>query len=209
MAKLAAEKMTVLVVGAHPDDIELGTGGTVARHVSDGVEVHFLVLTSGERGGSDSFDREKEATMSAHLLKVASITFGHLPDTQVSDGIETITIIENLLNKIKPRRVYTQSPRDRHQDHRKTALATFSAARNIREIYSYESPDSYPDFIPQYYVDVTKTISQKIEALKLYKSQKEKRFLETEAIEGLAKFRGYQISVPYAEAFEVVKIIRP
>jgi len=199
--------MKVLAVGAHPDDIELGAGGTIARHVKEGDEVHFLILTYGEKSGIKS-EREREARKSARILGVKSIRFGGIPDTKVTDSIETIMIIENVINEIKPDRVYTQCPKDRHQDHRNTALATFSAARRVAEILSYESPDSYPNFIPQYYVQISDTISQKILALKEYRSQQNKRYFEVNAIKGLAQFRGYQIGVAYAEAFEVVRIIR-
>jgi LmbE family N-acetylglucosaminyl deacetylase len=199
--------MRILAIGAHPDDIELGAGGSIAKHVKQGDEVHFLVLTSGEQSGTRS-EREREAKESARVLKVNSIRFGGIQDTRVTDGIETIMVIEDIINEIKPDRVYTQCPRDRHQDHRNTAFATFSAARRVPEILSYESPDSYPNFIPQYYVQITKTISQKIFALKKFRSQQNKRCFEASAIKGLAQFRGYQIEVPYAEAFEVVRMIK-
>jgi LmbE family N-acetylglucosaminyl deacetylase len=199
--------MKLLAIGAHPDDIELGAGGTIAKHVRDGDEVYFLVLTSGEQSGTKS-ERENEAKESARVLKVRSIRFGGIPDTRVTDGVETIMVIENVINEIKPDRIYIHCPRDRHQDHRNAALATFSAARRIAEILSYESPDSYPNFIPQFYVQISDTITQKILALKQFGSQKNKRFFEANAIKGLAQFRGYQIGVPYAEAFEVVRMIR-
>jgi len=199
--------MRVLAVGAHPDDIELGAGGTIAKHVKEGDEVHFLILTYGEQSGSKS-EREREAKESAKILGVKSLRFGGIPDTRVTDGIETILIIEKVINEVKPDRIYTQSSKDRHQDHRNTALATFSAGRYVQEILAYESPDSYPNFVPQYYVQITDTISTKIEALRQYHSQRNKRFFEVDAIKGLAQFRGYQIGVPYAEAFEVIRLIK-
>jgi LmbE family N-acetylglucosaminyl deacetylase len=198
--------MKVLAVGAHPDDIELGAGGTIARHVKTGDEIHFLVLTSGEQSET-KIKREREAKRSARILKVKSIRFGGIPDTKVTDGIETIMVIENVINEIHPDIVYTQCAKDRHQDHRNAALATFSAARKVAQIFSYESPDSYPNFVPQYYVQITDTISLKTLALKQYHSQQNKRFFEASAIKGLAQFRGYQIGVPYAEAFEVIRMI--
>jgi LmbE family N-acetylglucosaminyl deacetylase len=201
------KEMKVLAVGAHPDDIELGAGASISKHEKTGDLVHFLILSFGEKSGNKT-DRKIEAWKSAQILKVKSLTFGHLPDTMISSGIETITVIENLINKIKPDRIYTQSPKDRHQDHRNTAYATFSAARRMKEVLCYESPDSYPDFVPQYFVKLNaKALSQKIEALHQYGSQKGKAFLEKKAIRGLASFRGYQIGVLYAEAFEVARII--
>ncbi|MEM2507017.1 MAG: PIG-L deacetylase family protein [Nitrososphaeria archaeon] len=199
--------MKVLAVGAHPDDIELGAGGTIARHVLEGDDVYFLILTYGEQSGEKE-ERKKEAIESAKVLKVNSVYFCGIPDTKVTDGIETIMAIENLINEIKPQRVYTQCHKDRHQDHRNTALATYSAARRVPEILAYESPDSYPNFSPQYYVQIADTIKQKILALKKYRSQQNKRYFEVNAIKGLAQFRGYQIGVPYAEAFEVIRVVK-
>jgi LmbE family N-acetylglucosaminyl deacetylase len=161
------EKMKILAIGAHPDDIELGAGGTIAKHVNVGDEVHFLVLTCGEKSG-DKTERKCEAEESAKILKAKSLTFGEIEDTQISDGIDTIMKIESLINKIRPDRVYTQGVQDRHQDHRNTAYATFSAARKVPEVFSYESPDSYPNFVPQYYVQITDTIPTKLEALKQF-----------------------------------------
>jgi LmbE family N-acetylglucosaminyl deacetylase len=199
--------MKILAIGAHPDDIELGAGGTIAKHVISGDEVHFLVLTYGEKSG-DKTQRQSEATKSARVLKVKSLNFGEIEDTRISDGIDTITRIENFINEIHPDRVYTQCAKDRHQDHRNTAYATFSAARRVPEVFSYESPDSYPNFVPQYYIQVSDTISTKLRALKHFDSQQKKRFFEVDAIKGLALFRGYQVGIQYAEAFEVIRIIR-
>jgi LmbE family N-acetylglucosaminyl deacetylase len=195
-----------LAVGAHPDDIELGAGGTISKQVISGDEVHFLVLTCGEKSG-DKMQRQSEAKRSSRILKAKSLSFGEIEDTRISDGIDTIMKIENIIDRIQPNRVYTQCANDRHQDHRNTAYATFSAARKVPEVFSYESPDSYPNFLPQYYVQVSDTISTKLRALKQFDSQQNKRFFEADAIKGLAKFRGYQVGVPYAEAFEVVRII--
>lgn len=199
--------MIVLAVGAHPDDIELGCGGTVARHTKEGDKVHFLFLTCGEKSGKKKA-RQKEALESAKILSVESVIFSGIPDTKVTDSIETILKIEEVIKRLKPDMVYTQCIKDRHQDHRNTALASFSAARRVRDVFSYESPDTYPNFNPQYYVQISKTISQKIEALKKYHSQQNKRYFEVEAIKGLARFRGYQIGIQYAEAFEVIRSIK-
>jgi LmbE family N-acetylglucosaminyl deacetylase len=203
-----SERMKVLAIGAHPDDIELGAGGTVARHVKEGDEVHFLVLTFGEKTEKKE-NRKLEAEESARALKVKSLSFGDIEDTKVSEGIDTINIIEDAINRIKPNRVYTQCLKDRHQDHRNTAYASFSAARKVAEVFSYESPDSYPDFVPQYYIQISENMmNTKIKALQNYNTQRNKPFLEAEAIKGLAMFRGYQVGILYAEAFEVARVVK-
>jgi len=200
--------MMILAVGAHPDDIELGAGGTIARHVIEGDSVYFLVLTYGEKGGGTKEIRKSEALESAKILNVKSVIFAEIPDTRVTDGPETISKIEEVIKEIEPDRIYTHSPKDFHQDHRNAALATFSASRRISEILSYESPFTQPSFTPQMYVEITNTINLKILALKKFHSQRNKTFLRIDAIKGLAKFRGYQVGVKYAEAFEIIRIVK-
>lgn len=204
-------KMKILAVGAHPDDIELGAGGTIARHVEEGDEVHFLILTYGEKSGEKEV-RKREALESAKVLNVPYVSFAEIPDTMVTEGIETIMKIEDVVKKLEPNRVYTHCIKDTHQDHRNAAYATFSATREVPEVFSFESPDIFPNFNPQYYVRTTNTISKKIEALQKFHSQRNKKYLEAEAIKGLAQFRGYQVGrfrlkVEYAEAFEVIRKI--
>jgi len=201
----------VLAVGAHPDDIELGAGGTIARHVEEGDIVQFIILTYGEQSARKEI-RKREALESAKTLNVPSVNFAGIPDTMVTEGIETILKIERLVKSFQPDRVYTHGTKDTHQDHRNTALATFSATRAVPEVFSFESPDTFPSFNPQYYVRITDTLSRKIKALQKFHSQRNKKYLEAEAIKGLAQFRGYQVGryhlkVEYAEAFEVIRTI--
>jgi LmbE family N-acetylglucosaminyl deacetylase len=199
--------LKILAIGAHPDDIELGAGGTIARHVKNGDEVIFLILTYGEKTGSRDI-RKKEALMSAKKLNVKFVEFAGFPDTEIPNSIETINAIEQVIEKYKPQRVYTHCVKDIHQDHRAAAYASISAARKIPQVFSFESPLVHPNFTPQYFIDITDTIDLKIKALKCFKSQKVKEYLKAEAIEGLAKFRGFQAGIRYAEAFEVIRVVK-
>src|SRR3989304_4780293 len=126
----------ILAVGAHPDDIELGAAGTIARHVREGDEVHFLILTCGEKSG-DRETRKKEALESAKVLNVPLVSFAEIPDTMIKEGLETILKIEEVIKKFRPDRVYSHGTKDTHQDHRNAALATFSAAREAPEVFSF------------------------------------------------------------------------
>lgn len=198
--------MRILAIGAHPDDIELGAAGTIIKHVRKHCEVYFLILTFGEEGGGRVEIRKKEGIESAKLLGVKNISFAGIPDRTVSEGIETISKIEEVVNTFRPHRVYTHTLNDRHQDHRNAAKATLSAARKVRDILCYESPLVYPTFNPQAFSDITDLIELKKKAISCFKSQRQKEVLKVEAIEGLARFRGFQAGVKYAEAFEVGRI---
>jgi LmbE family N-acetylglucosaminyl deacetylase len=220
--------MKILAVGAHPDDVELGCGATLALYKRMGHEICILVLTRGEASGDPRL-REIECRKSAKILMTDKVLFGSLPDTKITDGIETILEIENVLKTVKPDIVFAHSPKDGHQDHRNTALACLSAGRNTKKILLYESPAALREFCPQVFVDVTSTFQMKLDALREYGSQTSKLYFKgdpinhwsaraqrgesrkfpyvSNAVEGLARFRGYQAGVTLAEAFEVGKFI--
>jgi LmbE family N-acetylglucosaminyl deacetylase len=200
---------SILAVGAHPDDIELGCAGTLALHTAKGERVYLLVLTRGEASGNPDL-REKECRQSAKILGANNVFIGGIPDTQVRDGRETIDIIEKIVDELKPDIVYAPSSKDTHQDHRNAGHAVLSACRRSRVILLYEGASTQRDFNPQVFVDNTKAFQLKLTATRVFGSQVENGggySRAVKAIEGLAKFRGYQAGVEVAEAFEVGKFI--
>jgi LmbE family N-acetylglucosaminyl deacetylase len=197
----------VLAIGAHPDDIEYGAGGTIACHVRAGHDVTFLVMTCGERGGATGRVRKREAHESAHILGVRSVIFAGFRDTMVGEGIRTIHRIEKVVQRNRPSRVYIPFPRDPHQDHHNTASASISATRMVPQVLAYESPLGVTNFAPTYYAPIDDGISVKLRALSCFGSQRHKDYLKRSSIEGLAKFRGFQVGTKYAEAFEIVRFV--
>lgn len=200
---------TVLAVGAHPDDVELGCAGTLAMHKSRGDKVFLLVLTRGEQTGSAEV-RESECRKSAEILGVDGLFFGDLADTRVHDGRETIDVIEKVVDEVKPDIIYAPTCKDTHQDHRNAGYATLSACRRCKIILMYEGASTQRDFTPQVFVDVTETFDLKMKMTRVFGSQVNNRgvyAVAMKAIEGLAKFRGYQAGVDVAEAFEVGKFL--
>lgn len=213
--------MRILAVGAHPDDIELGCGATLALFKQRGHEVYLLVLTKGEASGDPKL-REKECELSAQTIGADKLFFGNLKDTKITDGVETIMTIENLIKELKPDIIFAHSQKDAHQDHRNVGMATLSAARNSKKVLLYESPAALREFLPQVFVDVTSTFEIKMEALKAFGTQVSKVYFKGRSIndqrlhripyvsnasEGLARFRGFQAGVELAEAFEVGKFV--
>lgn len=212
--------MKVLAVGAHPDDVELGCGATLALFKKMGHAVHILVLTRGEASGDPNV-RAWECKHAARTLK-AKLYFGNLVDTKITDGVETIMTIERVIDLVKPDVVFAHSDKDGHQDHRNAGLASLSAARNVRKVLLYESPAALKEFCPQVFVDVSSTFDTKLSALKAFASQASKVYFKgnsksgnesrkfphvSNAVEGLARFRGFQAGVSLAEAFEVGKFL--
>ena len=198
--------VTVLAVGAHPGDIEAGCAGTLALQKSNGAKVYLLVLSRGEASG-DPQSKELTCKKSTELLEVDGLFFGGLEDTKIDDGIETILVIEKIIDKVNPDIVYTHTFKDTHQDHRNTAYATLSAARRCKRILMYETPNTLKEFFPQVFTDIEKAFALKKEVLRVFGRESERFWLAANAIEGLAVFRGFQAGVRVAEAFEVGRFV--
>ena len=200
----------VLAVGAHPDDIELGCSGTLARHKANGDKVFTLVLTKGEASGNVKV-REDECWKAAKLLKVDRLFFGGLEDTKVDDGRDTIDVIEKVVDEVKPDIIYAPSCKDTHQDHRNAGHAILSAGRRCKMILQYEGASTQRDFVPQVFVDIRSTFDLKKSAISVFGSQLNGKrggyAIAARAVVGLAQYRGYQAGLDVAEAFEVGKFI--
>ncbi|MCP4224375.1 MAG: PIG-L family deacetylase, partial [Actinomycetia bacterium] len=161
--------MKVLAIGAHPDDIELGCGGTLLAHRRRGDEVSLLVMSTGERGPRDSLPRTIEQERAADVLG-AELHWGGFEDCAVPPGRETIDVIENVLLWAGADVVYSHTPNDSHQDHRAVATATLAAGRRIPRICLYEAPTT-TEFSPAVYVDVDGLVEDKLELLRAHESQ--------------------------------------
>lgn len=198
--------VVVLAVGAHPDDLELGCSGTLALHKMNGDKVYYLILTNGEASANPE-ERIEESKRAAEVLGADRLFLGGLEDTKIHDDIKTITVIEDIINRIKPDIIYTHTYRDNHQDHRNAAYATLSAGRRCKKILMYEGPATLRDFVPQVFVDIEETFEVKKKVTRAFGSQTDKYYLAAEAVEGLARHRGYQCGLRAAEAFEVGKFV--
>lgn len=201
--------MNVVAIGAHPDDIELGVGGSIALHAKRGDDITFLVLTKGSEL-SKSSERIREAEQAAETLGVDDVQFLGFADTQIPYDNQLVKQLDKRLAEHQADRVYIHAEADTHQDHKKASLGSIAATRNCKEVLAFESPSTRSSFEPQYYVPLSeRELQRKIEAIKTHKSQKEKKYLEADAMEGLARFRGRQANVTYAEAFQTIRMVEP
>jgi LmbE family N-acetylglucosaminyl deacetylase len=196
----------VLAIGAHPDDIELGCAATLAMHQRAGDQIAMLVMTAGERGPREDRLRELEQEDACRVLG-AELYWGGFADGQVPSGAEAISVIEEVINRVRPDVIYTHALNDTHQDHRATAQATMSAGRWAQRICGYESPTT-TEFNPTIFVEVAAGMERKLEALRAHTSQVLKNGLvDLEAIEAMARYRGFQARVRHAEAFESARYV--
>lgn len=194
----------VLAIGAHPDDVEIGCGGALAKHRADGDLLHILTLSLGSAGG-DANVRLREALQAAKLLD-ATIEFGDLRDTHISEGTETIDLIQAAIRNFRPTHVYTHSLEDTHQDHRAAHMATLTAARGVPNVYCYQTPSSTVEFRPNRFVDISKFIEAKLCAIGAHKSQVDRSAsLGEDVIVSTARYWGRYAGYVMAEPIEIVR----
>ena len=199
---------TILAIGPHPDDVELGCFGTLSKFKDSGDNVNILVLTKGE-GGIIEGDRSLESKESAALIE-ANLYFENLQDRYISEGPETITVIEKYIEKLNPDIVFIPSGIDTHQDHRSTFNAALVGCRLVPELYAYETPSTSRNFAPNFFVDITDYIELKVQAVKIHNSQGGKGYMADRAVKGLAQYRAFDILLNdrYVEGFDAIKVIR-
>ena len=207
--------MNILCIGAHPDDIEIGCAGTIKRYVNQGAKVYYLIATLGEKVSVDNTEllkikdsRTKESIKAAKYIGASDIFMLNLNDTRIKHDGDTVKAIEKKINEINPDYIFTHTVDDNHQDHKNIALSSLSACRRRKcNILHYESPSTAQHFVPTVYSDITDTVDNKIESIKVFLIQRQKVYVDPEAIKGLAKYRGYTSGIyEYAEAFSVTKI---
>ncbi|MBT4764786.1 PIG-L family deacetylase [Candidatus Woesearchaeota archaeon] len=210
------QKLKILAVGAHGDDIELACGGTLAKALEHNHEVEMVLVTGNS--SSDHNDvtiradgiAEQEAKAAAKVLGVSKLHILGYQDTCVPYSAELVAKLDEIIGELKPDIIFTHFVFDTHQDHIRTAHSTISAARRQNTIFLYEpinpSGQGYVPFRPQVYVDITQTIDKKVNSLKAHQSQYDKYTDKwIDAVVARAQFRGFEMGTDYAECFEVVR----
>ena len=205
--------MKIVSVGSHPDDVELGMGGALAKHKARGDSTHVILCTLGGVSG-DPKEREEEASKATRLLGVKKLWILNYPVSKLNKpSIEFEKVIKKIIDEVGPTRVYTHSPLDYHQVHVGVSKSVLKAANEINQILFYETISSTtPDFKPNAFVDITQYINLKIKSIKLHQSQSDRFYLQPNVIRSLANTRyvwGKVGTNPkgMAEAFRIQKFI--
>jgi len=201
--------MNILAIGAHPDDIEYGCGGMLAKYARKGHDVYMFVASDGARGG-DGVVRRREQDEAARILGVREVFWGGYLDTEVPLSRELIARLETAIQQVAPRMIFVNSPDDTHQDHRHLAQCASSATRYVPNFLFYEGP-STQNFAPNCSTDIADVLDLKLACLEAHRSQVTKTNIEDLTILELARscanFRGIQARVKYAEAFQSVRLL--
>jgi N-acetylglucosamine malate deacetylase 1 len=177
-------KLDVLAIGAHPDDVELGCGATVAKLAKAGRSVGILNLTRGEAGTRGTpEERRGEAEEAARALGVVELRFLDCGDGSLRTGPAEEDVLIEALRELRPDLVLSPTPYDRHPDHirahRMVQAACFYAGLSARgtkdqpthrpaAVFSYMQHDS---FEPSFVVDVTDSWNAKLASLAAHRSQ--------------------------------------
>ena len=208
MAAKEDKRLRVLALGAHPDDIEAGCGGTLIKYALNGHRVFQMVMTAGEQGGTGAARKREQQRASRHL-RTEKIFWGGYPDTKVPAGQELIRKIERVVTAVDPHFIFVHYHDDTHQDHRHLAISTITATRYTRNVLFYEGPTTQ-NFSPTVFVDIDPVLPRKISALKAHQSQVTKTNIEgltiVDIIRSSAHFRGIQGRVRNAEAFVPLRL---
>lgn len=199
------ERVSVLCLGAHSDDIEIGAGATILGWIASGarVDLHWCVLSAM---GQRATEAEASAAAFAAGAERSRVELGTFKDGFfLYDGNELKSWMEGLKARIQPDVILTHRRDDAHQDHREVCQLTWNTFRN-HLILEYEIPKWDGDLDrPNLYVPVdARTMERKIELLLAhFGTQRSKDWFDAEIFRGLARLRGMECRAPegYAEAF--------
>ena len=219
----------VLVIAAHPDDEVLGMGATIARHTSAGDDLRVVVVTDGSstQYPGDEVTRarkEEEARRAAAELGVEEYVHLDLPDMRLDSlaHVEVNRVIEEQVRDFVPQIVYTVQP-DVNHDHRvlfdSVAVATRpTPGQPVRRLLTYAptsstewTPAAVNWFVPNWYVDVTDTLEQKVAAFAHYATERREypHPRSERAIRAAAEFHGTSCGAEFAEPFVLVRGLEP
>jgi len=222
----------ILVIAPHADDESLGVGGTIARRVAEGHEVHVAVVTGHGDEPHPLWPRTQwdliraEAREAMAVLGVTALHFDEIPAAMVADQPvwRVNQVVGALIEKVRPSVLYVPFAFDLHKDHREIFHAASVAWRSsspagkaIRAVYCYEvqsethwnAPYLEAAFTPNTWVDISDHLETKLRALACYASQvrpsPDARSLE--AVRALAVWRGSQQAMAAAEAFVAIRLL--
>jgi LmbE family N-acetylglucosaminyl deacetylase len=198
--------LSVLAIGAHPDDIEIGAGGLLLGLAQSELRARYVVLTGTDERQLEARDAARSFLPGADLsIELFDLPEGRLPVVwgQVKE------ILEDVARSCAPDVIIAPSADDAHQDHRIVGELVPTVFRD--QLYlAYEIPKWDGDMSrPSVYVPLSaQTAKLKVELLhKCYSSQRSRDWWDDEVFLGLARLRGMECRAPYAEAFRCAKSV--
>ena len=236
-----ADKQTisrVLVIAAHPDDVDFGTAGTIAQWTDAGLQVSYCIVTNGDAGGSDravtradmAAIRQAEQTAAAKQVGVHDLHFLGYPDGRLEPTIALRRDLARVIRLLRPDRVVCPSPERNyarigisHPDHRAAGSAALDAvypdARNpfaFPELLADEKLEPWTvrevwiagSPAPTTFVDVTATFARKIAALRCHETQIADPAALEERLRGFLSSAAEQGGLPEGRLAEVFQVVQ-
>lgn len=203
----------VLVLAPHTDDGEFGCGGTIAKLIDAGAEVHYVAFSSAEKSVPDGLPCDilrnevkqavKELGLKQEHLIVKNFEVREFPAHR-QEILEELIVLKKSIN---PTLVLLPSLHDIHQDHLTIAMEGLRAFKTTTML-GYEVPWNNLSLNTTMFSKLELShVERKLAALRCYESQKDRTYAQSEYIRNLASVRGMQIGVQYAEVFEVIRWI--
>ena len=208
--------MNILAIGAHFDDIEIGCGGTLIKHIKKKDEVYMYVLTDSEYKDYDgTMLRTKEIAFeegrnAAAILGVKELKCDFFETKKLEYSVALIESINKTIDEFEIDTVYTHWVHDVHQDHSAIGRATLNAGRHIPRILMYRSNwyATNVHFANNFFVDISQYIETKVEAIKAHTTEYRKRGDEwIDFVKYHNRNSGIEMNVEYAEVFEIIKYL--
>jgi N-acetylglucosamine malate deacetylase 1 len=203
----------ILVLAPHTDDGELGCGGSIAKFINEGKEVWYAAFSICSNSLPEGLAPDTLADECKKATSALGIAANHVTlfDFEVrvfpEHRQEILEEMVKLNKKINPDLVFIPAVADIHQDHGVIHTEALRAFKNS-SLLGYELPWNHPQFASPYYIKLPlENITTKWEALKAYKSQSHRNYMQEDFIRSLAKVRGVQCGDNLAEAFEVYRMI--
>jgi LmbE family N-acetylglucosaminyl deacetylase len=207
--------MNILAIGGHFDDVEIGCGGTIAKHIAKGDTVYVYVVTHSEYTNHDgTIIRSRETALAegkaaAEILGYELIC-GEFDTKEVKFDYVLVEHLNRIIDDNNIDMVFTHWDFDVHQDHQAIGKATLAAARKVNNLFMYRSNlyVNTQQFIDNYYVDISDYMDLKMKAINAHKNEIKKfgegwlQFWVNEA-----RDNGQRFNVEYAEAFSQVKLM--
>jgi LmbE family N-acetylglucosaminyl deacetylase len=200
---------TVLAIGAHPDDNELGIGGTLAALSAGGVRVVMVACSVP----ADYETRCTEARLAAAILgcELRILMDGGCRRIEELKSYQLVGMLDALVREHAPAAVLTHGPSDFHRDHVAIYQAVVSTQRLAHfDFYSYVPTMCRPvpvSFQPRAYIDITRTIGKKIQAIAAHRSQFDHRGVDFELYRDIARLTGRMCGVEYAEGLDINRMV--
>ncbi len=199
---------TVVAIGAHPDDLELAVGGTLARLAADGARVVMAIVSAPGNYRTRMAEAEAAAKILGCELRLLMNGGARIDDLK---SYQLVGMLDEVVREYGPAAVLTHSGAEFHRDHVCVHDATVSTQRLLQfDLFSYSPTMCRPvpvPFNPRVYVDVTGTIERKMQAIQAHASQFASRGLSTELYRDVARLNGRMVGVDYAEGLDVARML--